>query len=115
MALDASTASALSMGILLLYASPLREGFEYLLMFFQTNVLVDAEGRARIAGLGMAVIPSAVPTGSEDRSFHGALAPELIEPWQWGLPDVGPTVASDIFAFALVAYEVRIKDVSFYG
>jgi hypothetical protein len=47
-----------------------------------------------------------------DRSFHGA-APEPIDPRRWGLADTGAMVASDVYAFAVLALEVRIQLVAF--
>ena len=69
---------------------------------------MDVDGHARIAGLGAASIPSAIPAVDVDRSFHGA-APELIDPQRWGLADTGATTASDVYAFAVLAWEVRIE------
>jgi serine/threonine protein kinase len=45
----------------------------------QTDILVDHDGHARVAGLGVALLPSTMPGVDIDRFFHGA-APELIEP-----------------------------------
>ena len=73
--------------------------------FFQTNILVDARGHARIAGLGVASFLSAVPGVEIDRFFHGA-APELVDPRRFGLTDAGATETSDIYAFGVLAWEV---------
>ena len=83
-------------------------------MFFQTNVLVGGDGRARIAGLGTASILRAMPGVDVDRSFHGA-APELIGPRRWGSMDGdhGATMASDVYAFAILAWEVRMEFVAY--
>lgn len=74
--------------------------FGHSLIFVQTNVLVDAHGRARVAGLGTALLPSAA-----DRFFHGA-APELVDPQRLGLNETGTTKASDMYAFGVLAWEV---------
>ena len=103
------------MGISTLCVSSARDDFKCLFTFPQTNVLVGDDGRALIGGLGMAFMPSAVQTRDRDRSFWGAPAPELIEPWRWGLPDARPTPASDVFSFAAVALEVRMKHVIIDG
>ena len=79
-------------------------------MFFQTNVLVGG-GHARIAGLGMASILRAMPGVNVDRSFHGA-APELIDPQRWGSTNPGATMASDVYAFAILAWQVRMEFVA---
>jgi len=42
------------------------------------NVLVDADGCARLVGLGTTSVPSIVPGTDVDRFFHGA-APESID------------------------------------
>jgi len=73
--------------------------------FFQTNVLVDTDGHARVADLGIAPVPSAVPRVDVDRFFPGA-APELIDPQRFRLTDTGTTKASDIYAFGVLAREV---------
>ena len=76
------------------------------LTFFQTNVLVDASGRARIAGLGVAFrLGSPMPRMDIDRSFYGA-APELIIPQRFGLTDTGATKESDVYALGVLAWEV---------
>jgi len=49
-----------------------------------------------------------MPAMDIDRSFHGA-APELIDPRRWGVTDAGATMASDVYAFAVLAWEVRVK------
>lgn len=43
-----------------------------------------------------------------DRSFHGA-APELIDPQRRGFSDAGATMASDVYAFGVLAWQVEIK------
>jgi hypothetical protein len=86
--------------------------FEHVLTFFKTNVLIDGGGHARIAGLGTASILQAMPGPVDvDRSFHGA-APELIDPQRWGPTDPGATMASDVYAFAILAWEVRMEFVA---
>ncbi|KAF9646932.1 kinase-like protein [Thelephora ganbajun] len=71
-----------------------------------TNVLVGGDGRARVAGLGTASILHASVQGADvDRSFHGA-APGLIDPQRWGSTDSGVTMANDVYAFAVLAWEV---------
>ena len=77
----------------------------HVLTFFQTNILVDADGRARVAGLGAASVPPAVPRVDVDRFFPGA-APELIDPQGFQLTNTGATQASDIYAFGVLTWEV---------
>ena len=69
---------------------------------------MDGDGHVRIAGLGAASVLSIMPAVNIDRSFPGA-APELIDPQLWGLTDTGATVASDVYAFAVLAWEVRAE------
>ena len=80
----------------------LRSG--HTLTFAQTNILVDARGRAHVAGLGMAFL-SAMPGVDIDRFFRGA-APELTDPQRFGLTGGGATKASDMYAFGVLAWEV---------
>ena len=75
-----------------------------MLILAQTNILVDASGRARVAGLGAAVLPSAMPGVDIDSFFPGA-APELVGPQHLGLVDTGATKDSDMYAFGVLAWE----------
>ena len=76
------------------------------LTFVQTDILVDHDGHARVAGLGAALLPSAMPGVDIDRFFHGA-APELIEHQRLRLTNAEATKASDAYAFGVLALEVR--------
>ena len=76
-------------------------------MFVQRNILVDVGGHARVAGLGVACLPSTTPKVDVDRFFHGA-APELVHPQRFGLTDTGATNESDMYAFGVLAWEVSI-------
>ena len=80
----------------------------YALTFFQTNILIDAEGHARIAGLGTALLPFNMPRVDIDRLFHGA-APELVDPQHFGTSNAGATKASDVYAFAILSWEVSLE------
>lgn len=73
---------------------------------------MGGDGHVRFAGLGTASILRAMPGVDVDRSFHGA-APELIDPQRWGSMDPGATMASDVYAFAILAWEVRMEFVVF--
>ena len=57
---------------------------------------------------GTSSILPAMPTTDIDRSFHGA-APERIDPERWGLANVGATVTSDVYAFGVLTWEVRVQ------
>jgi len=91
------------MGTLESYVPPHHLPPGRLLTFSQTNVLVDACGCARVAGLGTALLPPTMP--GVDTFFHGA-APELANPQRFRLADTGTTKASDVYAFGVLAWEV---------
>ena len=78
------------------------------LTFFQTNILVDPNGHARIAGLGVALISSPMPGVDIDRFFHGA-APELVSPQRPSSSNTGATKPSDVYAFAILSLEVSVE------
>ena len=69
---------------------------------------MNVDGRVRIAGLGVASALSTTPAVDVYRSLHG-VAPELIDPQRWGLHDAGATMASDVYAFAVLAWEVGME------
>lgn len=76
---------------------------------FQANILVNNDGRVYIAGLRTALDPACtMPAVDAYQSFPG-VAPELVNPRRWRFHDAGPTVHSDVFAFAILAWEVSIK------
>ena len=79
--------------------------FYHALTFVQTNILVDADGHVRVAGLGAASIPSTMPGVDIDRFFQGA-APELVDPQRFGFVCAEHTKASDVYAFGIIAWEV---------
>ena len=78
----------------------------HVLTFLQKNVLVDANGHACVAGLGIAFHPFDMPGGGIDWYFPG-LAPELINPSlpMWSIP---PTTESDVYAFGVLACGVSL-------
>lgn len=78
----------------------------------KANILVDAFGVARITDFGLTTILSETDTirTSDSDTFHGTMrwmAPELLEMEEGG-PSVKPTKASDIYALAMVFWEVRV-------
>jgi len=95
------------MGISRLCAPHSRADLNCVLTSFQTNVLVGGDGHARIAGLGMAFVPSAMPVVGGDRSSRAA-ASDLIGVRPWGFNDTGATMANDVYAFAILAWEVSL-------
>ena len=75
--------------------------------FFQKNVFVDSEGAHRVAGPNSGSIQLS-PARSEDlHELPSWMAPELVDPQAFGLPKSQPTKASDVYAFAMVVYEVK--------
>jgi len=56
----------------------------------------------------MAFVPPAIPASGTGRSFRIA-AIELIGARRCGFSDATATVASDVYAFAILACEVRVK------
>ena len=79
------------------------------LTFSQANVLVNSDGRACIAGLRSAHAPiDTAPAADGYRTFPG-IAPELVDPERWGFRDTAPTTHSDVYALAVLAWEVRIE------
>ena len=83
--------------------------FDRAFTFIEANILVDSNGRARVAGLGAAYISSLIPEVDIDKFFdaHGA-APELVNPQHFGLRNARATKESDMHAFGALAYEVSL-------
>ena len=78
------------------------------LMIFQTNILIDPGGHAYIAGLGAAPVLPARP-GVDIERFSCGTAPELVDPQRYGSSSAAPTKASDMYAFAVLSWEVSIE------
>ena len=77
---------------------------------FQGNILVDLDGTARIAGLGSARIighSTVWPEMSIEWPSRGS-APELAYPEENGSSYPQTSKASDIYAFGILTWEVRI-------
>lgn len=75
---------------------------------------MNGEGHVRIAGLGTAFVLSTTPAADAYRSSHGT-APEFIDTQRWGSHNTEATTASDVYAFAVLAWEVRMELVAFLG
>jgi hypothetical protein len=73
------------------------------LTFVQTNILVDLDGHARIAGFGAAHISSLTPGVDGDRLSDVALG--LVHQY-FGLLNSNATKAGDVHAFGVLALEV---------
>ena len=79
--------------------------FGHALTFVQTNILVDAGGRIRLAGLGAVSIPSTMPGVDVDRISYGAV-PESIDPQCFAFVGTESAMANDVYAFGIIAWEV---------
>ena len=82
---------------------------------FQRNVLVDSNDVARLGGLGSAFglsLPVSWSDVESEKLFCG-IAPELIDPRAFGFVHARTTKATDMFAFGMLAWEVRF--ISFYS
>lgn len=98
-------------GSLKIVRSPTRFWRVYrMLIHFQGNILVDLDGTARIAGLGSAHTSGHAmvwPETSVEWPSRGS-APELAYPEELGLSHPQTSKASDIYAFGILAWEVRV-------
>ena len=75
----------------------------------KSNILIDNDGRARLAGLTLlTIIPDEPPIASSD-SPSGTT--QRVGSVQWSAPEVleggVPCIKSDIFSFAMVMIEAR--------
>ena len=60
--------------------------------------------------MGIITDPTVVAPGSTTTSKPGAvryMAPEILNPSQFNLPNTNPSKESDVYSFAMTAYEVR--------
>jgi len=83
----------------------------YDLLCLQEHILVDSNGRARIAGFSLlTMIPDQmgfVPAGLEPEGGTTQwMSPELLDPARFGLRDSCSTTESDCYALGMVVYEV---------
>ena len=76
----------------------------------KANILIDKDGRARLADFGLLTLvsnptyftaSSSVPMGGTVRW----MSPELLEPEQFGMDNDHPTKESDCYALGMVVYE----------
>jgi serine/threonine protein kinase len=80
----------------------------------QQNVLVGPDGIPRIAGFGSSLMMSRPDLGSDEDvvGFHRGSAPELMRPPKPGKPVTRITKESDMYAFGMLTWEVRLSMVS---
>jgi len=84
----------------------------------KANVLIDENGRARLADFGLLVIVSDLPqpTFSITLAMAGTIGwmgPELLNPEQFGMKDNKPTKESDCYALGMTILEVLSGQVPF--
>jgi len=79
------------------------------------NILIDDQGNVHLADFGFSWIAEAmIPLGECFHPYGGPLryaAPEYHDPESFGLPEygLGPTFASDMFAYACICYELYAR------
>ncbi|KAF9780834.1 kinase-like domain-containing protein, partial [Thelephora terrestris] len=83
------------------------------------NILIDEDGRARLADFGLLAIVPDTATIISSASFSQAgtyrwMSPELLDPVRFGLKHGRPTESSDCYALGMVVYEVLSGKVPFY-
>lgn len=81
-------------------------------LYIQTNIRVNDQGTARIAGFACATLLLGSDITSEDVNEPAEFnvsrwcSPEILHPEGFGLTKAKSTKASDVYAFAMLAYEV---------
>lgn len=75
----------------------------------QLNILINSDGHAVIADFGLGAVLSTNSFATIAESGGGTerwMAPELLDPEQYGFSHCSPSKESDIYAFGMVIYEV---------
>ena len=79
----------------------------------QGNILISDDGIARLGDFGIVGVitdPTVVEPGSTTASKPGVvryMAPELLNPPQFGLSHSNPSKESDVYSLSMTVYEVR--------
>ncbi|KAJ7697232.1 kinase-like domain-containing protein [Mycena rosella] len=72
-----------------------------------SNILVDDDGHACLTDFGLTVLSDATTTQTPNGAGSVAwMAPEMLNPTAFGLPNPARTAASDIYAFGCVCLEL---------
>ena len=89
----------------------------FLTRIVKANVLIDEDGRARLADFGLLMIISDTNLVSSASFTPGGtwrwMSPELFDPESFGLKAGCPTKRSDCYALGMVIYEVLSKKMPF--
>ena len=74
----------------------------------KANILVDNNGRARLAGFGFTIVSdeSTITSPAMTGGTIRWMSPERFDPARFGLKEDHPTKASDCYALGMVIYEV---------
>ena len=93
--------------------------FSHLTKSIKANILVDQTGHACLADFGLLTIVSDPAIRLHSSSFmHGGtvrwMAPELINPQEFGFEKSCPTKSSDCYALGMVIYETLSGKVPFH-
>ena len=86
-------------------------GVDLCSIVLKANVLIDSDGRARLADFGLLlVIPDQQSVISTISCLEGGtirwMSPELLDPGLFGMDNDRPTKESDCYALGMVVYEV---------
>lgn len=80
----------------------------------QLNILMNNDHRAVIADFGLAAVMSSTSLITASATGGGTvrwMAPELLMPEEYGLTHSKSSKESDVYAFGMVIYEVRVLHV----
>ena len=99
------------------YVSESRGCTLFLTDIFKANVLIDEDGRARLADFGLLTIASDTNLISSASFTQGGthrwMSPELFDPKRFGLEAGCPTKRSDCYALGMLIYEVLSGKIPF--
>ena len=89
-------------------------------LFIKLNILIDQDGRARLADFGLLIIVSDSTYHTSSSTSNGAgttrwMSPELLDPDRFGGEDGRATKESDCYALGMVVLEVLTGKPPFPG